>query len=76
MAEHLVADVRLGGVERLARVADVLSGVEHAERQASQEVTRREQTGYRAQCEARAGWRTDTAICQVPQALCVGARYC
>ena len=76
MAEHLVADVRLGGVERLARVADVLRGVEHAERQPGQEVTRRQQTGHRAQCEARAGWRTDTAICQGPQALCVGPRGC
>lgn len=54
MAQQLVADVGLGGVERPRRVADVLRRVEHAEREAREEVARGEQAGHGAQGEARA----------------------
>ena len=52
VADQLVDDVRLGGVHRLGGVADVLGGVEHAEREAGQEVPRAETTGHGAELEA------------------------
>lgn len=38
VAEQLVATVRLGRIKRVRRVANVLGAMEHAERQARQEV--------------------------------------
>lgn len=62
MAQQLVAHVWLGGVEGATGVADVLRRVEHPERQTSQEVSRRQQTGYGAQSETGAIYTKNEAI--------------
>lgn len=50
---RLQSHSRLGCVERVGRVADVLRAVEHAEGQSCQEVPRRQVACHRAQLEAR-----------------------
>ena len=50
-------DIRLGRVQRLGVVTNVLRGVEHTERQPVEEVTRAEQAHDRSQREPRAFWR-------------------
>lgn len=42
-------------VKRVARVSDVLGAVEHTERQAGQEVARRQVARHRPDCEASPG---------------------
>jgi len=54
VSQQLVAHVWFRGVEGATGVADVLRRVEHPERKASQEVSRRKQTGHGAQSETGA----------------------
>jgi hypothetical protein len=56
VADDLVNDVRLGRVERLRRVADVLRGVEDAVGQRAVELAQRDEPGRRVISEA-ASWR-------------------
>ena len=50
--------VRLWGVERPWAVPDVLSRVEHSEGETGQEVSRGQETGHGAECEASTVWST------------------
>lgn len=49
--QKLVADVRLGRIQRPAMMSDVLRGVEHPERQPGQKVPGRQQSADRPQRE-------------------------
>ena len=55
VAENLVAEVRLWGVERLAVVADVLRGVEHAESEAFDTHKKKREMAWDECCLTRSG---------------------
>lgn len=52
MAQQLVADVRLGRVQRPRVVADVLRAVEHSESEPGQEISGGEEAGHGTESEA------------------------
>lgn len=54
MAQQLMAHVRLGRVERLRMMADILRGMEDPEGKPIEEISRREQSHHRSQREAGA----------------------
>lgn len=55
VAQNLMAHVRLGRIQRLRVMPNVLRGVEDTKGEASQKVSGRQQPSYRAQAKASAG---------------------